>query len=79
MLEADALKAPNSPLAQLAGDWRQLLFPDATDAQFADAYAQTVAFALLLGRSEGRTRSRSKARCRPSMSSTTCCRGPCKF
>ena len=49
----DALKAPNSPLAQLAGDWRQLLFPDATDAQFADAYAQTVAFALLLGRSEG--------------------------
>ena len=49
----DALKAPNSPLAQLAGDWRQLLFPDASDAQFADAYAQTVAFALLLGRSEG--------------------------
>ncbi len=49
----DALKAPNSPLAQLAGDWRHLLFPDATDAQFADAYAQTVAFALLLGRSEG--------------------------
>ena len=49
----DALRAPNSPLAQLAGDWRQLLFPDASDAQFADAYAQTVAFALLLGRSEG--------------------------
>ena len=49
----DALKDPNSPLAQLAGDWRQLLFPDATDEQFADAYAQTVAFALLLGRSEG--------------------------
>jgi hypothetical protein len=37
----------------LAKDWRQLLFPDATDEQFADAYAQTVAFALLLGRSEG--------------------------
>jgi hypothetical protein len=30
-----------------------LLFPDAPDEQFADAYAQTVAFALLLGRSEG--------------------------
>ena len=49
----DALKNSASPLVQLAGDWRQLLFPDATDTQFADAYAQTVAFALLLGRSEG--------------------------
>ena len=50
---ADALQDAQSPLAALAQDWRQLLFPDATDAEFADAYAQTVAFALLLGRSEG--------------------------
>ena len=49
----DALKNPASPLVQLAGDWRQLLFPDASDEQFADAYAQTVTFALLLGLSEG--------------------------
>ncbi|MDP2896738.1 MAG: type ISP restriction/modification enzyme [bacterium] len=49
----DALRDPDSPLVQLARDWRQLLFPDAPDEQFADAYAQTVAFALLLGRSEG--------------------------
>ena len=49
----DALKRPASPLVQLAQDWRQLLFPDASDDQFADAYAQTVTFALLLGRSEG--------------------------
>ena len=49
----DALKDPGSPLVQLARDWRHLLFPDATDEEFADAYAQTVAFALLLGRSEG--------------------------
>jgi len=49
----DALNDPNSPLVQLAKDWRQLLFPDASDEQFADAYSQTVAFALLLGRSEG--------------------------
>ena len=49
----DALKDPASPLVQLAGDWRQLLFPDASDEQFADAYAQTVTFALLLGCSEG--------------------------
>jgi len=49
----DALKDAQSPLVQLATDWRQLLFPGAPDEQFADAYAQTVAFALLLGRSEG--------------------------
>ena len=49
----DALKDSDSPLVQLAKDWRELLFPDASDEQFADAYAQTVAFALLLGRSEG--------------------------
>jgi len=49
----DALKDPKSPLVQLAKEWRQLLFSDASDEQFADAYAQTVAFALLLGRSDG--------------------------
>ena len=49
----DALNNPTSPLLELAQDWRQLLFPDASDEQFADAYAQTVAFGLLLGRSEG--------------------------
>ena len=49
----DALKDQESPLVQLATDWRQLLFPDASDEQFADAYAQTVTFALLLARSEG--------------------------
>ena len=50
---ADALGDDASALSTLAEDWRQLLFPDATDAQFSDAYAQTVAFALLLGRAEG--------------------------
>ena len=49
----DALKDETSPLNTLAHDWRQLLFPNAPDEQFADAYAQTVTFALLLGRSEG--------------------------
>ncbi len=48
----DALRDTRSPLVQLAKDWRQLLFPDASDEQFADAYAQTVAFALLLARGE---------------------------
>jgi hypothetical protein len=49
----DALKSPSSALAQLAKDWRDLLFPDADDERFADAYAQTVTFAQLLARSEG--------------------------
>ncbi len=49
----DALANPNSSLVRIAEDWRKLLFPDASDEQFADAYTQTVAFALLLGRSEG--------------------------
>jgi len=50
---ADALEDPHSPLVQLVGNWRQLLFPDATHDQLTDAYAQTVTFALLLARSEG--------------------------
>ena len=50
---AEALENPESPMPASAADWRQLLFPEATDRKFADAYAQTVAFALLLGRSEG--------------------------
>ncbi|MBR7828176.1 N-6 DNA methylase [Actinospica sp. MGRD01-02] len=43
-----------SPLfSLLAQDWRNLLFPDASDASFADQFAQTVTFALLLARVEG--------------------------
>jgi hypothetical protein len=49
----EALDDPGSPLVELAKDWRHLLFPEATPGEFADAYAQTVTFALLLGRSEG--------------------------
>jgi hypothetical protein len=40
-------------LHDLARDWRRLLYPDATDAEFADGYAQTVTFGLLLARVEG--------------------------
>ncbi len=42
-----------SPFVRLAKDWRKLLFPDATDSEFADQYAQTVTFALLLARLDG--------------------------
>lgn len=40
----------NETLADLAKDWRQLLFPEASDAQFADGFAQTVTFGLLVAR-----------------------------
>lgn len=37
----------------LADDWRQVLFPNLDDEAFADQYAQTVTFALLLARVDG--------------------------
>jgi hypothetical protein len=40
----------NSALAALAKEWRHLLFPDASDEQFADGYAQAVTFGLLVAR-----------------------------
>lgn len=48
-----ALASSTSALSTLAGEWRDVFFPDADDAQFADAYAQTVTYALLLARVEG--------------------------
>jgi hypothetical protein len=51
-----ALKVPNSALATLAAEWRRWLFPEASDEQFADAYAQTVTYTLLLARFEGAER-----------------------
>lgn len=41
------------PFTGIAKDWRRLLFPQARDAEFADGFAQTVVFALLLALSEG--------------------------
>lgn len=49
----DALNAKASGVIAAADDWRRYLFPGADDARFADAYAQTVTFALLLARSNG--------------------------
>ncbi|UQU65093.1 N-6 DNA methylase [Couchioplanes caeruleus] len=40
------------PFLGLAQDWRRMLFPQADDATFADGYAQTVTFALLLARTD---------------------------
>ena len=56
-IEQEAIKAGKSaheqPFHGLATDWRKLLFPTAGDDVFADGYAQTVTFALLLARSDG--------------------------
>ncbi len=46
----EALSDPESNLSNLAGTWREYLFPDADEPQFADAYAQTVTYSLLLAR-----------------------------
>ncbi|MDQ3023338.1 MAG: N-6 DNA methylase, partial [bacterium] len=59
-----------SRLSELAADWRNLLFPDADDAHFADAYAQTVTFALLLGRTETDHTGKGKDRPAKSVEST---------
>jgi len=49
----EGLKVEGSTLALLADEWRQYLFGDADDPTFADAYAQTLTYALLLARLEG--------------------------
>ena len=46
-LRADVGALPGETLASLTSDWREVLFPELEDDQFVDAYAQTVAFALL--------------------------------
>lgn len=46
-------QSPQGPMSTVLREWRQLLFPDADEKQFADGYAQTVTFALLLARVEG--------------------------
>ena len=48
-----AVGETDSPLRSLAAQWRDILFPEADDAQFADAYAQTLTYALLLAHFEG--------------------------
>lgn len=40
-------------LSDLKEDWRKLLFPDATNEEFADGYAQAVTFGLLMAKARG--------------------------
>jgi hypothetical protein len=46
----EQLSLGSSALTALATDWRKLLFPEASDAQFADGYAQAVTFGMLMAR-----------------------------
>ena len=46
----EELGRDNASLVALAEEWRDLLFPEASDAQFADGYAQAVTFGLLLAK-----------------------------
>ena len=59
LLREDVLRAvgnTESNLKHLAEEeWRKYLFPDADNARFADAYAQTLTYALLLARLNGQT------------------------
>ena len=49
--QLDMRKAPG--LTGLKEDWRNMLFPHATDAEFADGYAQAVTFGLLMAKARG--------------------------
>lgn len=51
-----ALDQEGSAVGGLAHEWRQFFFPDSDDAKFADAYAQTVTYAMLLARLSGATK-----------------------
>ena len=51
----EALDRKTEALTTLALDWRGMLFPQASDEQFADGYAQAVTFGLLIARARGIT------------------------
>ncbi len=58
LLRTDVLAAAereDSALHRLCGEIRDYLFPHVTDAEFADIYAQTLTYALLLARLSGET------------------------
>ena len=52
---SEQLGRGSDSLTNLAADWRKLLFPSATDAAFADGYAQAVTFGLLMARARNIT------------------------
>ncbi len=67
---AEQLAAGTPALTGLAEDWRRLLFPEATDEEFADGYAQAVTFGLLMARAQGITLAGDLARVAKSLAKT---------
>lgn len=54
VMEHERLAPGDRPFTTLAEEWRRILFPRLSEPDdFADAYAQTVTFALLLARAAG--------------------------
>lgn len=49
----EQLELGSASLTALAADWRAYLFPRATNAEFADGYAQAVTFGMLMARAGG--------------------------
>jgi hypothetical protein len=58
MLRDDVAKGVAKPRSALSGiyeDWKRTLFPEAEPEEFADSYAQTVTYGLLLAKLDGAT------------------------
>jgi hypothetical protein len=70
---AEAMGTASSPFQMLLGEWRSTLFPGASEEEFADAYAQTVTFALLLARAGGGDTLDLREAEQPWLRSTPCC------
>jgi hypothetical protein len=49
----EEMERGSQALTDLASEWRGLLFPQASEAEFADGYAQAVTFGLLVARARG--------------------------
>ena len=60
----EQLALKSEALTALAEDWRRLLLPEATDERFADGYAQTVTFGLLMAREGDYAGNQPSASCR---------------
>lgn len=50
-----AAQKANSALASIYADWQRTLFPEASPDEFADSYAQTLTYGLLLAKLSGAT------------------------
>jgi len=52
---AEGISEEKPALSGIYSDWKRTLFPEATPDQFADAYAQTLTYGLLLAKLSGAT------------------------